>query len=102
MAMFIVSYRRDAEDVHCTNIAVADGMESVEAEYGECDFIAIRQAKAHEVDDLRRRGCPIVECRRADKPKRMLDRLIARIEDLELDCDEEVYDSLLKIQYAMS
>lgn len=36
------------------------------------------------------------------KGKRMLDRLIDRIEDMELDCDAEVYDALLKIQYAMA
>lgn len=63
MAMFIVSYRRDADGVCCTNIAVAENREQVEAEYGECDFIAINPAKVHEVEALRRRGCPVVECK---------------------------------------
>ena len=105
MAMFIVSYRKDAEGVCSTNIAVAENREQVEAKYGECDFIAINPAKSYEVEELRQRGCPVTVCGGEDKAakgKRMLDRLIGKIEDMEWDCDEEIYDALLKIQYAMA
>ena len=47
-------------------------------------------------------GCKECPEDRLDKAKRMLDRLIDRIEEMELDCDDEVYDGLLKIQYAMA
>lgn len=64
MAMFIVSYREDAEGVCCTNIAVAESVAQAEEEYGECDFIVITPAKSYEVEveELRRRGCPVVLC----------------------------------------
>ncbi len=124
MAMFIVSFKQGT--AYCTNIAVAENREQVEAEYGACDLVGVRPAKVHEVEALRQRGCPVVECGaegKADKAKRMLGRLIDRIEEMELhnaegardealvkvnkltsaiedmkyDCDGEVYETLLAI-----
>jgi hypothetical protein len=59
---YIVSYRMDADGVCCTNIAIAECRDDVEAEYSGCDFLAINPAKDHEIEALRKRGCPIVEC----------------------------------------
>lgn len=79
MALFIVSYRRDAEGVCCTNIAVAEDREQVEAEYGECDFIAINPAKCYEVEELRQRGCPVVECKRAEEASATYEQMVDKL-----------------------
>ena len=39
---------------------------------------------------------------KAEKARRMIERLADRIGEMELDCDYEVYEELLKIQYALS
>ena len=59
---YIVSYRRDENSVCCTNIAIAECREDVEAEYSDSNFLAINPAKDHEVEALRKRGCPVIEC----------------------------------------
>ena len=107
MALFIVSYRRDAEGVCCTNIAVAESRELVEAEYGPCDFIAVRQAKVHEVEALRQRGCPVVECPRERTAQERVDEALAAVMALVDNYDAQscgcahrpvvIYDELLKI-----
>lgn len=105
MATYIVSYQPDEFYAFCTNLATAECEEDVRAEYEGVRCLSIREAKDHEIEPLKQRGCPVVECRpqdKAAKAKRMLDRLVGRIEELELDCDAEVYDALLKIQFALA
>ena len=59
---WIVNYQRDEDGICCTNIAMAMSAEDVEAEYGDCVWLVVNLAKDHEVEALKRRGCPVVEC----------------------------------------
>lgn len=107
MAMFIVSYRKEAEGVCCTNIAVADNREAVEAKYVGCDFVAINPAKSYEVEELRQRGCPVVVCdapmtasERCDRALEAVRWLLRNEDCRECGCDYtavNIWDELEKV-----
>lgn len=42
------------------------------------------------------------DAQKVETAKRMLDRLIDKVGEMELDCDYEVYESLLKIQFVLA
>lgn len=50
-----------AEDIYCTNIAHAESVADVEAEYRKYNWVKVRESAAYEVEEARRRGMPIIE-----------------------------------------
>lgn len=68
---YIVSYQRDEFCPFCTNLAIAESESDVETHYEQrfdgIRCLSVREAKEHEIEPLKRRGCPVVECGRAER-----------------------------------
>ena len=66
---YVVSFRRDEDGVNCANIAIAQCVEDVEAEYADCDWVSVTEASKYPVsiDSLKKRGYPIVTCEHIDE-----------------------------------
>lgn len=73
---YIVSYQRDEFDPFCTNLAVAESEEDVKAHYTTrfegIRCLSVREAKDHEIEPLKRRGCPVVECEHVEQATKNL------------------------------
>lgn len=79
---FIVSYRVDEDGVACTNIALGS-YRAVYAHYENCAWSYIRDASDSEIEALRAKGCPVVECEEPEGPAITFDTT----EEYEAQCD---------------
>lgn len=59
---FKVSFQY-SESVYCTNIAHAESVEDVKAEYSKYTWFDVSPASTYNVEDAKRRGMPIIECK---------------------------------------
>ena len=56
---FKVSFEH-GEGIFCTNIAIAESVEAVEAHYSEYAWVSVKEAREWEVENYRLKGCPFV------------------------------------------
>ena len=49
-----------SEGIYCTNIAIAESVEAVEAHYSEYPWVAVKDCPDWEVDTYRAKGCPFI------------------------------------------
>ena len=73
---YIVSYQRDEFCPFCTNLAIAESESDVKRRYEEkfegIKCLTIREAKDYEIEPLKRRGCPVVECEHVEQETKSL------------------------------
>lgn len=58
---YMVSFEY-AEGIFCTNLAAAESVEDVRAEYAKYSNVTVNEAQPYEIESAKRRGMPVTEC----------------------------------------